>query len=55
MPERFRSKHIKEIVNGEKVYYTDGEPCDIPEDCCLDVRVQMPEDSMWNLRGRGQI
>ncbi|MBD2826815.1 phage tail fiber protein, partial [Xenorhabdus szentirmaii] len=31
-----------------KVYYADGEPCDIPEGCRLDVRVQMPEDSVWN-------
>ncbi|WFQ80188.1 MULTISPECIES: hypothetical protein [Xenorhabdus] len=26
----------------------DAEPCDIPEGCRLDVRVQMPEDSVWN-------
>ncbi|WP_456303304.1 phage tail fiber protein [Xenorhabdus szentirmaii] len=28
--------------------FYDGEPCDIPEGCRLDVRVQMPEDSVWN-------
>ncbi|WP_456243157.1 phage tail fiber protein [Xenorhabdus doucetiae] len=30
--------------------YADGKPCDIPEGCRLDIRVQMPEDSVWNLR-----
>ncbi|WP_455685321.1 phage tail fiber protein [Xenorhabdus szentirmaii] len=37
-------------MDDKKVYYADGEPCDIPEGCRLDVRVQMPEDSVWNLR-----
>ncbi|CDG18243.1 protein of unknown function [Xenorhabdus doucetiae] len=37
-------------MDGEKVYYTDGEPCDISEGCRLDVRVQMPADSVWNFR-----
>ncbi|MBD2812714.1 hypothetical protein ID853_18000 [Xenorhabdus sp. Vera] len=54
LPERFQNKRIKAIVDGEKVYYADGEPCDIPEGCRLDVRVQMPEDSVWNVRGRDQ-
>ncbi|WP_340608104.1 hypothetical protein [Xenorhabdus bharatensis] len=50
LPERFQNKRIKAIVNGEKVYYQDGEPCDIPEGCRLDVRVQMPENSVWNVK-----
>ncbi|MBD2811397.1 hypothetical protein ID853_11015 [Xenorhabdus sp. Vera] len=50
--EHFQNKRIKTIVGGEKIYYADGEPCDIPEGCRLDVRVQMPEDSVWNVRGR---
>ncbi|WP_177216177.1 hypothetical protein [Xenorhabdus koppenhoeferi] len=50
LPERFQNNRIKEIVDGEKVYYADGEPCDIPEGCRLDVRVQMPADSVWNVR-----
>ncbi|MBI6550331.1 hypothetical protein H8A87_16950 [Xenorhabdus sp. VLS] len=50
LPERFQNRRIKAIVDGEKVYYADGEPCDIPEGCRLDVRVQMPADSVWNLR-----
>ncbi|MDC9605730.1 hypothetical protein WDV76_05645 [Xenorhabdus griffiniae] len=41
-------------MDGEKVYYANAEPCDIPEDCRLDVRVQMPEDSVWNLR-QGEV
>ncbi|WP_228863728.1 hypothetical protein [Xenorhabdus sp. PB30.3] len=52
LPERFQNQRIKGIVNGEKAYYEDGEPCDIPEGCRLDVRVQMPENSVWNLRQR---
>ncbi|PHM60488.1 NgrE [Xenorhabdus stockiae] len=50
LPARFQNKRIKAIVNGEKVYYQDGEPCDIPEGCRLDVRVQMPENSVWNVK-----
>ncbi|WP_323852989.1 phage tail fiber protein [Xenorhabdus szentirmaii] len=49
LPERFQNWRIK---GDERVYYADGEPCDIPEGCRLDVRVQMPEDSVWNVRGR---
>ncbi|WP_446471379.1 phage tail fiber protein [Xenorhabdus stockiae] len=41
---------MKAIVNGEKAYYQDGEPCDIPEGCRLEVRVQMPADSVWNVK-----
>ncbi|WP_446470835.1 phage tail fiber protein [Xenorhabdus stockiae] len=50
LPERFQNQRIKALVNGEKVYYQDGEPCDIPEGCRLDVRVQMPENSVWNMK-----
>ncbi|MDX7999436.1 hypothetical protein FE394_09535 [Xenorhabdus sp. Reich] len=52
LPERFQNKRIKALMDGEKIYYADGEPCDIPEGCHLDVRVQMPENSVWNLRGK---
>ncbi|PHM40478.1 hypothetical protein [Xenorhabdus szentirmaii] len=48
LPERFQNWQIKTFVGDERVYYADGEPCDIPEGCRLDVRVQMPEDSVWN-------
>ncbi|PHM36451.1 conserved hypothetical protein [Xenorhabdus innexi] len=50
LPARFQNKRIKALIDGEKVYYQDGEPCDIPEGCRLDVRVQMPENSVWNLK-----
>ncbi|MCC8378977.1 hypothetical protein [Xenorhabdus sp. PB30.3] len=30
--------------------YQDGEPRDIPEGCRLDVRVQMPANSVWNVK-----
>ncbi|PHM47507.1 hypothetical protein Xekk_04510 [Xenorhabdus sp. KK7.4] len=50
LPARFQNQRIKAIVNGEKVYYQDGEPCDIPEGCRLDVRVQMPANSVWNVK-----
>ncbi|WP_169924644.1 hypothetical protein [Xenorhabdus mauleonii] len=33
--------------------FYDGKPCDIPEGCRFDVRVQMPADLVWN-RGQKQ-
>ncbi|WP_242687852.1 hypothetical protein [Photorhabdus stackebrandtii] len=51
LPERFQNWRLKSIdENGKKVFYKDGELCDIPEYCRLGVRVQMPEDSLWNLK-----
>ncbi|WP_275354113.1 hypothetical protein [Xenorhabdus bovienii] len=32
----------------EQTHYTDDEACDLPAGTRLDVRVQMPEDSIWN-------
>ncbi|NHB87812.1 phage tail protein [Photorhabdus tasmaniensis] len=47
LPERFQNWRLKSIDdNGGRVFYKDGEPCDIPEHCRLDVRVQMPADSI---------
>nr|WP_243464987.1 phage tail protein [Photorhabdus temperata] len=47
LPERFQNWRLKSIDdNGDRVFYEDGEPCDIPEHCRLDVRVQMPTDSI---------
>jgi hypothetical protein len=54
LPDRFQNKRIKAIIDGEKVYYKDGESCDIPEGCRLDVRVQMPESLVWNL-SQGEV
>ncbi|SIP73969.1 hypothetical protein [Xenorhabdus innexi] len=50
LPERFQNKRINALIDGEKVYYQGGESCDIPEGCRLDVRVQMPANSVWNQR-----
>ncbi|WP_289993977.1 phage tail protein [Photorhabdus laumondii] len=51
LPERFQNWRLKSIDdNGNKIFYQDGEPCDIPNSCRLDIRVQMPEDSLWNLK-----
>ncbi|PHM47183.1 hypothetical protein Xhom_05063 [Xenorhabdus hominickii] len=46
MPARLQNRRIK---SGEgHTYYTEDEPCDLPAGTRLDVRVQMPEDSIWN-------
>ncbi|WP_434525416.1 tail fiber protein [Photorhabdus asymbiotica] len=51
LPEKFQNWRLKSVDdNGKQMFYQDGEPCDIPEHCRLDVRVQMPEDSLWNLK-----
>ncbi|WP_246593488.1 hypothetical protein [Photorhabdus akhurstii] len=51
LPERFQNWRLKSIDdNGNKIFYQDGEPCDIPDSCRLDIRIQMPEDSLWNLK-----
>ncbi|WP_036772243.1 tail fiber protein [Photorhabdus australis] len=51
LPEMFQNWRVKSIDDkGNKIFYQDGEPCDIPDYCRLDIRVQMPEDSLWNLR-----
>ncbi|TDB57319.1 hypothetical protein C5467_11455 [Photorhabdus khanii subsp. guanajuatensis] len=53
LPTRFQNWRLKCIdESNERVFYEDGEPCDIPEHCRLDVRVQMPEDSAWNVKQR---
>ncbi|MBQ0210082.1 hypothetical protein J7S50_12815 [Providencia rettgeri] len=47
--ERFKlyPEFLKE-VDGEKVELTPGEPCDIPVGHWVDVRVNMPSDSIYN-------
>ncbi|NHB87209.1 tail fiber protein [Photorhabdus tasmaniensis] len=51
LPEQFQNWRLKSIDdNGKQVFYKDGEPCDIPEYCRLNIRVQMPEDSLWKLK-----
>ena len=51
LPVMFQNNRLKETLkDGTKIYYEDGEPCDLPESTYLDVRVQMPEDSIYNLK-----
>ncbi|HHZ8355071.1 TPA: hypothetical protein ACWMJN_003722 [Morganella morganii] len=53
LPERFQNWRLKEVTpEGERVFYQDGEPCDLPESTRLDVRVEMPQDSVWNVKQR---
>ncbi|MCG3461054.1 hypothetical protein L7G72_04145 [Xenorhabdus bovienii] len=46
MPARLQNRRMKS--QDEQTHYTDDEPCDLPAGTRLDVRVQMPEDSIWN-------
>ncbi len=51
LPERFQNWRLKEITpGGERIFYQDGEPCDLPESTRLDVRVEMPQGSVWNVK-----
>ena len=53
LPERFQNWRLKEVTpEGERIFYQDGEPCDLPESTRLDVRVEMPQDSVWNVKQR---
>ncbi|NIA76677.1 hypothetical protein HBA43_21250 [Providencia rettgeri] len=49
MPERFQNKRIKHIdEDGNPVYYENYEPCDVPESRWIDMRVEMPVNSIYN-------
>ncbi|MEY1029879.1 hypothetical protein AB7202_05700 [Providencia stuartii] len=51
MPERFQNKRIKYIdKDGNPVYYKNYEPCDVPESRWIDMRVEMPVNSIYNLK-----
>ncbi|WP_448175770.1 phage tail fiber protein [Morganella morganii] len=53
LPERFQNWRLKEVTpEGERVFWQDGEPCDLPESTRLDVRVEMPQSSVWNVKQR---
>lgn len=53
LPERFQNWRLKEVTpEGERIFYQDGEPCDLPESTRLDVRVEMPQGSVWNVKQR---
>ncbi|HCE8950719.1 hypothetical protein G3577_07115 [Morganella morganii] len=51
LPERFQNWRLKEVTpEGERIFYQDGEPCDLPESTRLDVRAEMPQGSVWNVK-----
>lgn len=51
LPERFQNKRIKHIdKDGNPVYYENYEPCDVPESRWIDMRVEMPVNSIYNLK-----
>ncbi|WP_225902529.1 hypothetical protein [Morganella morganii] len=56
LPERFQNWRLKDITpEGERIFYQDSEPCDLPESTRLDVRVEMPLESVWNANKRGIV
>lgn len=53
LPDKFQNWRLKEITDsGDRVFYQDGESCDLPEYTRLDVRVEMPQGSVWNVKQR---
>nr|WP_278979496.1 hypothetical protein [Providencia alcalifaciens] len=49
MPERFQNKRIKYFdEEGKPVYFENYEPCDVPESRWIDMRVEMPPNSIYN-------
>lgn len=51
MPERFQNKRIKHFdEEGAPVYFENYEPCDVPESRWIDMRVEMPPNSIYNLK-----
>ncbi|HGN2088807.1 TPA: hypothetical protein ACKRY6_003156 [Proteus mirabilis] len=51
MPERFQNKRIKDFdEDGQPIYFENYEPCDVPESRWIDMRVEMPVNSIYNLK-----
>ncbi|MBG5893237.1 pyocin knob domain-containing protein [Providencia rettgeri] len=49
MPERFQNKRIKHFdEEGVPVYFENYELCDVPESRWIDMRVEMPPNSLYN-------
>ncbi|HGJ5898319.1 hypothetical protein [Arsenophonus apicola] len=46
LPDDFQNWRVKDIIEGKPVYYADGEQVDIPMSTWLDVRVEMPPNSV---------
>ncbi|MEQ4672681.1 hypothetical protein AB7W30_21270 [Providencia manganoxydans] len=56
MPERFQNKRIKYFdEEGVPVYYENYEPCDVPESRWIDMRVEMPPNSLYNFKQAGAV
>ncbi|MEQ4659264.1 hypothetical protein [Providencia manganoxydans] len=52
MPERFQNKRIKHFdEDGQPIYFENYEPCDVPESRWIDMRVEMPPNSIYNCSG----
>ncbi|AQT25208.1 tail fiber protein [Providencia phage vB_PreS_PR1] len=49
-PALFQNYRIKEVLDNKPVYYEDGEVVDIPDNTWIDLRVEMPIDSIYNLK-----
>ncbi|URE76835.1 hypothetical protein MWH14_07410 [Providencia stuartii] len=51
LPERFQNKRVKDFgKDGNPIYFENYEPCDIPEGRWIDMRVEMPVNSIYNLK-----
>lgn len=51
MPERFQNRRIKDFdEDGQPIYFENYEPCDVPESRWIDMRVEMPVNSIYNLK-----
>lgn len=49
LPEHFQNWRLKDVTpEDERVFYQDGKLCDLPESPHLDVRLEMPQGSVWN-------
>ncbi|MEX6143565.1 hypothetical protein AB6G46_05445 [Providencia hangzhouensis] len=49
LPERFQNKRIKHFdEEGVPVYFENYEPCDVPESRWIDMRVEIPPNSIYN-------
>lgn len=48
LSDRFQNGWLKEVPpEGERIFCHDGEPYDLPESTRLDVRIEMPQGSVW--------
>nr|WP_282553301.1 pyocin knob domain-containing protein [Providencia sneebia] len=51
MPERFQNNRIKHLdEDGQPIYFDNYEPCDVPDSRWIDMRVEMPVNSIYNIK-----